>query len=264
MTLKHTWVIYKKATLLNLSNWMTYRSSFIFFLIGIVVFNLFGPILAYIIYSNNLTFPGWTLYQIYVLIGSLTILTGLGWYFTGAITWISEGLIRKGKFDTMLIHPFAPLKLLILKNPDVGSISELCFGSVLVIYAMFKIGATITSTHVLFYLLTLLSGVMFLFSTNIIIAALNFYFVRVSSIQSFVESMIGFSRYPINIYGPMGLFIFTFLFPIGLISYYPATALTGSANFFIVVRSLLFGGGYLLFSLLLWRQAMKHYTSAGG
>ena len=264
MTIKHTWELYKKATSLNVANWMTYRSSFALFLLGVVVFNIFGPLLAYIIYSNNLSFPGWTLYQVYVLMGSLTLLTGVGWYFMGAITWVSQGLIRKGKFDAMMIHPFAPLKLLILRNPDVGSISEILFGAFIVVFGFIKMDIMMTPTKLGLYILMLFSGIMFIFSTSIMTAALNFYFVKVNAIQSLFENMMGFARYPISIYGTKGFFILTFLFPVSLISFYPATTLIGSSGTVTVLRSLILGGAYLVGSLVLWRQAIKHYTSAGG
>jgi ABC-2 type transport system permease protein len=264
MTLSRGWKLYKKCFLVEVASWMAYRLNFFLFLIGVSIFSLFGPVLVYLIYSNNLSFPGWTFYEALLLLGSFSLVSGIEHYAFSSIGWATHELIRRGRFDEMLIRPYSPLKLVILRNPDVDGLAELFTGLAIVIYALVKLQLVLQPTYILMYIVLVLAGVVFLTSIDIMASSMNFIFVKAHAILDFFTELRMFGRYPINIFGPMGYMIFTFFLPMGLIAFYPSSALLGRVAWSSVLQLILISTGFLLFSLLSWRYGIKRYTSAGG
>ena len=76
------------------------------------------------------------------------------------------------------------------------------------------------------------------------------------------------AQYPLAIYQPGFRRFFTFVVPLGCISYFPAVAILGiedplGSELWMQVAAPL--AGYLFFavSLLAWRFGIRHYTSTG-
>ncbi len=57
---------------------------------------------------------------------------------------------------------------------------------------------------------------------------------------------------------------FTFVFPIGLASFYPAQALLGLVSPGMLALLALIAISFFVVSLLAWNSGMKKYQSAGG
>jgi len=264
MSISQAWKLYKKCFNVELASWMAYRLSFFLFLIGTAIFSLFGPVLVYLIYSNNLSFPGWTFYEALLLLGSFSLVAGIEHYAFSAIGWSTSELVRRGRFDGFLIRPVSPLKFAILRTPDIDGLAELAMGIIIVTYSIIKLQLVIQPINALMYLLIVLAGVSFLTSIDIIAASMNFIFVKAHAIIDFFTQLRKFGKYPISIFGPMGYIIFTFFLPMGLIAFYPAQALLGRLNWVSVAQLLLVALSFFLLSLLSWRYGLRHYTSAGG
>ena len=76
--------------------------------------------------------------------------------------------------------------------------------------------------------------------------------------------MIDVGRYRMNIYGFEMKLIFTFILPIAVISFYPASVLLGTLSFLSLVEILTPVIVFLIFSIVMWNFAIKKYTSSGG
>lgn len=264
MKLSNYWKLYKQSFTVVLSGWMTYRLNFFLFLIATAIFNLFGPIVIYLIYSNNLAFPGWTFYQMLLLIGTLILVGGIEHYFTSSIGWYTSDLIRRGRFDHILIRPISPLKLVILRMPDLDGFAELAVGIVVVLYSIINLNTVATPVNILMYLVAVLIGFIVLTAFDIIAASLNFVFVKAYAIFDFFQHMRMFARYPISIFGALGAVIFTFFIPVALASFYPAQAFLGRISWLTIAQLLVVSLIFLGLSLYSWKLAMRRYTSAGG
>jgi ABC-2 type transport system permease protein len=264
MSLKQDWELYKKSMSLEISGWMIYRFNFALFLIGLSLFNLFGPLLMYLIYSNNLSFPGWTFGQVLFMMGTFSLVTGLDHFWFESIAWKSSELIMSGRFDAYLIRPIKPLKYLCLSNPDIDALAEVVTGLAIILYSIYTFNIQITAISFLMYIIIIFAAILFLGSLNIFTASLNFIFVKAHSIMDFFYEIKLFGRYPLNIFGNIGYFIFTFIIPVGMIAFYPSQAILGRANWNIVFSSIITAVIFFGASLLAWNAAIKKYTSAGG
>jgi ABC-2 type transport system permease protein len=234
------------------------------FMIGLVCFNLIGPALVYLIYYNSLSFPGWTLYEVMLLVGMFTSALALDTYFFAPIQWQTQSMVRGGHFDKMMIRPIKPLSFLFLRYPEVGSLIELALGMIIVAFSLHKLNLTYSLLQVPLFVLVFVASLAFIASIRIFNASLIFYFIRAESVANLVNDFKDFVMYPISIYGAFGMFLFSFVFPLRIISFDPAQVILGTADVVTIIKVSAVSVTLFLASLLFWNQAIKKYTSAGG
>jgi ABC-2 type transport system permease protein len=264
MKFKNQLALYKKAFGLQLSSWMAYRFNFYLFVVGLLLFNLIGPALVYLIYYNSLSFPGWTLYQVMLLSGIFIMVTAIDTYFFGPIQWQTQSLVLSGDFDKMMVHPIRPLTFLFLRRPEVASVMEFVLGLGIVMFSAHKLQLSMSFSQAPLLLLVFAAATVFMASIRIINSSLIFYFTRAEALAELVNDFKDFVTYPISIYGATGMFLFSFVFPIGIASFYPAQVILGTADPLVVIKVSAVAITFFIVSLLFWSQAIKKYTSAGG
>ena len=59
-------------------------------------------------------------------------------------------------------------------------------------------------------------------------------------------------------------FIFTFLIPVAVVSFYPASALLGALDIIKLFEIIIPIGIFMILSIVIWNVSIKKYTSAGG
>jgi ABC-2 type transport system permease protein len=256
--------IYKKSFGLQLATWMAYRFNFFLFLTAIVLFNLLAPLVVYLIYYNNLTIPGWTFNQVLFLLGTYILVTGIDVFLGAHIEWTTRSLLKSGEFDKILIRPIKPMTLIFLRKPEIAALSEVVLGIIIVLYTYTNLNIVFNLVNILVYLILIFIALLFLISLRIFIGALTFFFIETSAIGEFVGRFKNFAIYPISIYGTMGYKLFTFIFPIGLLGFYPAEVILGRAAWATVGLSAVVGLILFIVSIFFWEFAIKHYVSAGG
>ena len=105
---------------------------------------------------------------------------------------------------------------------------------------------------------------IFMYSLMVLISSLSFLFVKSLGLFDLLFKLTDVSRYPMNIYGFEMRLIFTFILPVAVISFYPASALLGTLNILNLALISMPVTAFLIFSIIMWNLAMKKYTSSGG
>ena len=96
-----------------------------------------------------------------------------------------------------------------------------------------------------------------------IMAATSFKWVGNSRIPEIFDSIMTFGKYPITIFPQTIRGITTFVVPVSMIGFYPASALLGRLDYtvlFAVIPCLLF----MLFGIRLYQYMVKLYEGVGG
>ena len=122
---------------------------------------------------------------------------------------------------------------------------------------------------VLLLLFTMISGIVFFYALIIVQATLSFWATESLEIMNTLTyGGVETATYPLSIYRRWFRRFFTFVVPLGCISYFPAVAIFGIED--PLGTSLAFQicapvAGYLFFaaSLFAWRFGILHYTSTG-
>jgi ABC-2 type transport system permease protein len=255
--------IYWKQCSVNLSREMAYKANFFirFFITAFADF--ISPLVILFIYQSTPGVPGWSFPEFILLLGTFTLVMGIGHTLFDLMAWEVLERVQDGTFDSILTKPMRPLTYLTTKAFMFQTLAEIPVGLFLILWAASQI--QLGSIWLwLVYSAFVGIGVLFHYSVIILISALAFLVVHSEGLFRMYWRVSDFARYPKEIYTP-GLKVFlTFLFPVGIASFQPAEILlhgiTPIGAVYIVIPIIIF----FTIALLLWRWAMRSYSSAGG
>lgn len=241
-----------------------YKYDFFTKVLGVILADIVGPLVALFIYNSTPGLPGWSFYEFLLFQGTLIIVFGLGKTFAATLSWWVLGAIYEGEFDQYLLKPYPILLYLLTLTVDHYGLVEVALGTFLVIYSAIQLNIPLFTISTLLYILLVISAFFVHLGANIIVASMGFIAVKSEALIHLYQSMTDFARYPINIYSFGVRFFLTFLFPIAISSFYPAEVLLRGASLKIILISILPVIAFFGISVLVWNIAMKKYSSAGG
>lgn len=256
--------LWKRIFELELSSEMAYKTNFIIKSFALIIADLIGPIITMLIYSSSSGIPGWSFEEFILFQGTFIFVTGISHAFILAFPRIVVENVREGTFDKILTKPFNTLLYLTFSAIDIEGFAEVFAGIGLIIFAFIKLNLTVFSLNFLIYILIMIIALLFLYSLFIIISALAFLFVRSFALFELLFKILDVSRYPMNIYSIEMRFMFTFILPVAIVSFYPALALLGRFSIATFIEILVPVSIFFAVSLFIWNLGIKKYTSAGG
>ncbi len=243
---------------------MAYRGSFIADIIGSVFTEFLGPLFALLLYSSTTGIPGWSFEEFLLMQGIFIFVFGISHAFVEMMAWKTSFFVQEGIFDNVLVRPYNSLLQMMTTSVDMDGFARMGAGLIIIIFALTKLALGISLVNVILFIILIIIAILFSFSVSIMASALSFYVVKSGVIVEMLDSLGWLGQYPLFIYGRVGTFLLSFVFPIGLAAFYPAQVILGriALPFVIVLAAI----GILFFSLsvIMWERAIKHYTSAGG
>jgi ABC-2 type transport system permease protein len=105
--------------------------------------------------------------------------------------------------------------------------------------------------------------VLILYSIWILVVSAAFWVVKVDNLSYLFGSLFDVARWPITIFGRGALrIVFTFVFPVAVMTTYPAMALLGTLQPSTAVAAIAGGVVFAAVARAVWRRALRMYTSA--
>ncbi|MBU2634525.1 MAG: ABC-2 family transporter protein [Nanoarchaeota archaeon] len=256
--------LFKKTFALELSSEMAYKWNFFIKSLGLIFADLIGPIIILLIYTYSSGIPGWKFEEFILFQGTFILVNGLAHTLLFGLPFQVIRSVQQGTFDKVLIKPFNPLLYLSFSSIDIEGIAEVLAGLGLIIWAFVKLGIIVFSWNTLLFLFLILLAFVFLYATFVLMSSLAFLFVKSFGLFDLFFKIIDVARYPLSIYEGGMRFVFTFLIPIGIISFYPVNVLLGGLSIMTLLEILIPVLLFLGFSVFMWNRAIRKYTSAGG
>jgi len=241
---------------------MIYKVNFFVKILALMLANIIGPLITLLIYSNSAGIPGWTLQEFILFQGSFILVFGIGRTVFYLLPNLCIHAIRDGSFDKYLIKPFNTLLQLTLSSWIVDGIAEIFTGLFIVIWMIIEL--QISAWLVLAYFAVVLIAILFIYALMVLIASLAFLVVQSFALYDIFFRLSDFGRYPLDIYSGVLRFFLIFVFPIGVVAFYPVRILLGNFEPISLLYMILPVSAIFALSLFLWNLAMKRYTSAGG
>jgi ABC-2 type transport system permease protein len=230
--------------------------------------------------TMSLLWMGLTLLPLFVVFGERSELEGWDWpsalivmaYFLG-VRAVIEGTIspslvdlvekvRSGSFDYVLLKPIDAQAMISASRYEPWKVFDLLGALGLVIYALVQRGRPPSLVDVLVGLVLFAAGVMATYALWMLCAAASFWVVRLDNLMYLLGSIFDVGRWPVVWFSGVWRFVFTFVIPIAVMTTYPAMALLGRLDAWTTFAT---AGGALLLVLLsrvVWRTAIRSYTSA--
>jgi len=106
------------------------------------------------------------------------------------------------------------------------------------------------------------AGVAATYALWMVCAAAAFWVVRLDNLMFLLGSIFDVARWPVQVFGGVWRVIFTFVIPVAVMTTFPAMALLGTLEPWKMLATA--GGSLLLLALsrVVWRTAIRSYTSA--
>jgi ABC-2 type transport system permease protein len=241
---------------------MQYRADFL--LKGVMAFVWLGVTLVPLIsvFHHRGAVRGWTFPEALVVLACFSLMKGiLEGAISPSLTSVVEH-VRKGTLDFLLLKPVDAQFLVSTAKIEPWKVMDVAGALGVFVYAFHRIGHAPALRTVVLALALMGVGVMVLYALWILVVSAAFWVVKVDNLRYLFGSLFDAGRWPIAVFRGALWFAFTFIFPLALMTSYPAMALLGRLSTSTAVAAL---GGGLAFAALarfVWRKALGFYTSA--
>jgi ABC-2 type transport system permease protein len=241
---------------------MEYRGNF--YLSIVEMFLVIGTSIAAVLvmFQHTTTMNGWTLPQMIVLLGVYYMIQGgVNLVFSPSFERLMEH-VRAGTLDFHLLKPVNVQFLVSTRHLRVVRAADLALGLAVVIFGLVQVGAEIGVGPALLFVLSLLFGIMLVYSLLLGLVTLSFWFVRVENLLAIFWAFTEAGRFPVDVY-PLWLRVsLSTIVPIGIAVTAPANVIAGRMDWMAVA---VLGAGTVLavgLASALWRWGLRSYTGA--
>lgn len=216
----------------------------------------------FVLYSQRQEVAGWAFHEALVVIGWFMALRGI---LEGAINPSLVDVvdrIRTGAFDYVLLKPVDTQFLVSTARFSPWKVVDVLSGLGVVLVALVLRGSAPRAAQIALCALLMVSASLVLYSFWILIISACFWVVRLDNLTYLLSAIFDAARWPVQVFRGLWRILFTYIFPLAIMTTYPAMALLGRLRAGTVVWALC--GALLFFSLsrLFWRGALAHYRSA--
>ncbi|MDR0443561.1 MAG: ABC-2 family transporter protein [Treponema sp.] len=260
--MKKLFSIYKTCVTIAVAQALSYRLNFVLSLLITLGFNILFPLVTILIYGAGASFPGWTFYEVLLIQSVYTLSLGFACIMFSSVLWATMQHIREGSFEVVLLKPLNPLFFLIASNFDMGSFGLIIGGGVLFGFSLAHTGL-VSIIAIPQFLLLFAGGFAVMAGLQMIMAATSFKWVGNSRIPEIFDSIMTFGKYPVTIFPNVVKGITTFVIPVSMIGFFPASALLGrleTTALFAVIPC----GLFMLFGIWLYHYMVRLYEGVGG
>jgi ABC-2 type transport system permease protein len=247
---------------ISVSAAMAYRANFLLQGVMSLPWIALNLLPLYVLYAHRPDVAGWDAPSALIVMA----------YFTG-IHAILEGLIspslidlvekiRTGSFDYVLLKPVDAQATVSASRYEPWKIFDLAGAIAVVVYAFLLRGELPGPGDVVLGIILFGAGVLATYSLWILCAAASFWVVRLDNLMHLLGAIFDTARWPVHVFPGLWRFIFTFLIPVAVMTTYPAMALLGTLDARTALATAAGTFALLVVSRLVWRTAIRNYTSA--
>jgi ABC-2 type transport system permease protein len=214
------------------------------------------------VFHQRATVRGWTFPEALVVVGCFSFMKGvLEGAISPSLTSVVEH-VRKGTLDFLLLKPVDAQFLVSTAKFEPWRVMDLVGALGVFGIAFTRLGHPPPWRGVLLAAALLLVATLVLYSLWILVVSASFWVVKVDNLSYLFGSLFDAGRWPISVFRGALWFAFTFVFPLALMTTYPAMALLGRLGPAVALGAL--GGGVVFAALsrAVWRRALGYYTSA--
>ena len=243
---------------------LAYRSNFLISLLSSALNLITGILGVVILFSQVQKIHGWTLPSTLALLGVYLTVGALRSIVIGPSLNALAGLdgeIWTGRLDFTLLRPVNLQFLVSFRNWHPYSFIDLLLGLSILGLATIQMQQSMTLPHVIVFLFMLMIGVVMLYSILLIFAGLAFWQPNILFTWIF-DSLFDMARYPVGLYPDWARILLTWIIPIGIITTFPAQALSGTLPLPVLLFCLPVTLLMLVGASMCFQSAIRHYSSA--
>lgn len=205
---------------------------------------------------------GWSFYEVLALLGIFNSMQGLIAFFLQPNMTRLVSHIRTGTLDFVLLKPVNSQFYISFRHLVFWRLADVLVGFGLVVFSLLRLEYTPGVAELAQFAAVFVAGVVIVYALWMGMMLFSFWAVKVDNLSFLFTSFFETARFPVSVYQGVLRLMLMYIFPVALITTFPAASLTGRLGWLESAVSLLLAA--LLFAVTrgLWRYALKFYTSA--
>ncbi|MCR1783072.1 ABC-2 family transporter protein [Nocardioides carbamazepini] len=246
---------------IGIANLLAYRADLVLSGVQIALRLVVQIVTIAIIFNHTSVLNGWTAGQMVVLLGVHATLEGWLELLVLPSLYDLVDAVREGSFDFVLIKPIDAQLLTIIQRFNPAGLSTLASGLLVVVVGVTTVGTSASAVG--WFILTLVFSAVILSSFVMLLCTTCFWFVNVTNfIDVFAMSFSEAGKWPLAIYPRWLKWGLTVVLPVGFAVTVPSQAITARADGETIAFAFALVIATVVASRLLWRRAIRSYTSA--
>lgn len=250
---------------LSIKKQAEYKLNFILMCIAVAPINLLKLVFSVVLGNKFNGIVGWNINELIFLYSILFITYSIAQIFFRQFRYL-DSFIVDGSLDRYFIRPQSITYSIVFNNLSIMEIlSQLLPSVVLLIYSSLQmdIGWTITKAVVL--IAAIIGGVIIQMCMFVLIGVISFWTIKSNQLTQAYLKIMDFALYPLDVFGKQIILFLTFIIPLGFINFYPTLFILNKPGYSIVQSFMTLPISFILALLtyLLWRTALKNYSSTG-
>lgn len=247
---------------------MQYRASFLLHLAGTFSSTLVELLAVLILFQTFGELAGWQVGEVAFLYGLVSVAFSLADMLGEGFDEVST-LVRTGQFDRVLTRPLPPFVQVMASQFPLRRLGRLVQGVLAICLAQRWGELEWTLLRVLVFVSAIGTTALIFLAVLIMGAALCFWTIERTEVQNvFTYGGTELASYPVHIYSRWLRWVFLYMMPLGLTTYYPAIYVLGKPDplglpGWVQFASPLVAAVFFTASLWMWRFGLNHYKSTG-
>lgn len=247
---------------ISIASALAYRANFIIqglmsaAWLGLTLFPLI------VVYDERARVNGWDLPSALIVMAYFTALRAL---LEGVISPSLVDLVEKirtGSFDYVLLKPIDAQLAISSSRHEPWKVLDGLGAVVIAVYAFGLRGYAPSVSELALGIGLFAAGAAAMYSLWIVCAAAAFWVGRLDNLLYLLGAVFDTARWPIHVFPGVWRFVFTFVIPVAVMTTFPAMALLGTLDPQTALATVSGALLMLAISRLVWRTAIRSYTSA--
>ena len=262
-TLKFYFRIYFQIEAQYIKSRMQYRDDFIISTIGMLFSSLTTVGVFWVIFDTVPELDGWSLNEI-IFIYSFYLLATNPMQTLFDHFWQLRIHVLKGTFIKYYFRPLNMMFYYVSEMFDVKGIMQLFLGIALFVYSSNSLGLVWNLKQLIYLIILLLSASLVIISIMIVAASASFWIYNSFPVMDLAWRLREYAPYPMSIYKGFFQILFTYVIPIGFISFYPSQVFIRPEELTpIIFLSPAMGIIFSFIAYRVWTAGVNSYTGTG-
>ena len=242
---------------------LEYRANYIFRAM-IEIANLLVNLSLYkIIYMKVDSIAGWGYDEMILLVLTAALLdSGMTFFFHNSLSEIPT-LINNGNMDLVFLKPMNSRVYLSFRKFETSQLINLVIMIAVYIYFIMHMGLHYSIGQMILAVLLLLNGIFILYNIYFLIMTLSFWTVKVDNGSRLFYQLYEIGNKPMEVFPKLFRGIFVYIVPMFVAFNFSVKYVSHTLSNYYVIVAFLCSAVIFAITQIVFRQALKKYTSAG-
>ncbi|MCC7147336.1 MAG: ABC-2 family transporter protein [Phycisphaeraceae bacterium] len=260
--------LYGKYVGVSIRGQMQYRASYLLQLVNHLVLTATEILAIWALFARFGSLRGWSLAEVALFYGLVNLVFSITETSMRGFD-ICERLVKAGDFDRILLRPRTTVLQLMGYEVRLTRLGRTLQAVMVLTWAITSLNLAWTIDRIGLFLAAVIGGVCLFNGIFLLQATMTFWTIETLELMSIITNgSVETAQVPMAIYQPWFRRFFTYVVPLGCVSYFPVVGVLGrpdplGSTPLFQWLSPLAGVIFMLLALQAWRVGVRHYTSTG-